>query len=140
MINGQATHTKTVVEVVDDLRHELIDFVTTRFEMLEAEIDEKVRWAKSVAPVLVVGVVLLGSAWLALTGFLVCIIAEAYTPHPWAWTLSFLTVAVLYAVVGGSAAYLAWRELKTKGVKPERTIRVLKEDSAWLRAEARTQL
>jgi len=137
MSNG---HTKTVVEVVDDLRHELIDFVTTRFAMLEAEFDEKVTTFKMAAPVLVIGAGLLGSAWLVLTGFLVCIIAGAFAPNPWAWTVSFLIVGVLYAIVGGAAAYLAWKQLREKGVKPERTIRVLKEDSVWLQTEAKTQL
>ena len=137
MTNG---HTKPIAEVIDELRHELIEFVSTRFAMLEAEFDEKVTSFKMAAPVLVIGMLLLGSAWLALTGFLVSIIAQAYAPNPWALTLSFLTVAVLYAIVGGAAAYMAWKQLKEKGVKPERTIRVLKEDRQWLQKEARTQL
>lgn len=137
MING---HTKTIAEVIDDLRNELIEFVSTRFEMLEAEFDEKIRSFKMAAPTLAIGLVLLGSAWLLLTGFLVTIIAQAFAPHPWNFTLAFLLVAVLYAIVGGAATFLAWRQLKDKGVKPERTIRVLKQDRMWLQTEAKTQL
>src|SRR5215472_3907247 len=137
MTNG---NTKPITEVIEELRHELIDFVSTRFAMLEAEFDEKVRSFKMSAPVLVIGLLLLGSAWLAFTGFLVSIIAQAYAPNPWALTLSFLTVTVLYGIVGGAAAYMAWKQLKDKGVKPERTIRVLKQDSVWLQKEAKQQL
>jgi protein-S-isoprenylcysteine O-methyltransferase Ste14 len=122
------------------LKGELIEFVTTRFAMLEAEFDEKVAWFKMAAPVIGIGIVLLASAWLVFTGFLVCIIAQAFAPNPWSWTVSFLIVAVLYAILGAAAAYLAWGQLKDKGVKPERTIRVLKQDTMWLQREAKTQL
>ena len=132
--------TKTVTEVVEELKSEVIEFVSTRFAMLEAEFDEKVQWFKMAAPLLSVGVILLGTAWLLSTGFLVCMIAQAFAPNPWAWAIAFLVVAALYTIMGGVAAYLAWRQLKEKGVKPERTLRVLKQDTMWLQREAKTQL
>jgi len=135
--NGQ---TKTVIEVVQELKDEIIEFVSTRFSMLQAELEEKIRWLKMAVPVLGLGLVLLGTAWLMLTGFLVCIIAQAFAPHPWDWTVSFLIIGVLYAIVGGAAAFMAWSQLKDKGVKPERTINVLKQDTVWLQTEAKTQL
>ncbi len=108
--------------------------------MLRAEISEKVQSFKMAAPVLTLGLALLLTAWFVLTGFLVCIIAAAFTPHPWAYTVSFLIVGVLYAIVGGAAAFLAWRQLKDKGIAPQRTIEVLKQDRIWLQNESRTQL
>lgn len=136
MING---NTKTVTEVVEELKDEIIEFVSTRFAMLEAEFDEKVQWLKMSVPVLGLGFILLGTAWFLLTGFLVCMIAQAFAPSSWSWAISFLITGVLYATLGGAAAYLAWHQLKDKGVKPERTLRTLKQDTTWLR-EVKTQL
>lgn len=141
MNNGTAcTNTKSIAEVMEDLKNELMDFAITRLKMLRAEISEKVQSFKMAAPVLTLGLALLLTAWFVLTGFLVCIIAAAFTPHPWAYTVSFLIVGVLYAIVGGAAAFLAWRQLKDKGIAPQRTIEVLKQDRIWLQNESRTQL
>ncbi len=137
MTNG---YTKSVPEVITELRDELKDFATTRLEMLRAEINEKVQSFKMAMPVLLTGILLLATAWLVFTGFLVTIIAQAFGPVSWNYTVSFLIVFVLYAIVGGAAAYLAWRQLREKGIKPERTVRVLQQDRVWLQAEGKTQL
>ncbi len=137
MINGNA---KSVIEVVEDLRDEFIAFVTTRIEMVEAEFDEKAQALKTSGPLLGIGMMVLATAWLLFSGFLVCMIAQALAPHPWNWALSFLAVSILYAIVGSAAAYAAWGRLKDKGVKPERTLRVLKQDGLWLQAEAKERI
>lgn len=137
MINGNA---KSVLEVVEQLRDEFIAFVTTRIEMLEAEFDEKTQALRTSGPLLGIGMLILVTAWLLFSGFLVCMIAQAFAPHPWNWALSFLVIAVLYAIAGGAAAYVAWRRLKDKGVKPERILRVLKQDGLWLQTEARERI
>lgn len=137
MINGNA---KSVLEVVEQLRDEFIAFVTTRLEMLEAEFDEKTQALRTSGPLLGIGMLILVTAWLLFSGFLVCMIAQAFAPHPWNWALSFLVIAVLYAIAGGAAAYVAWRRLKDKGVKPERILRVLKQDGLWLQTEARERI
>lgn len=137
MING---HAKTVPEAIAELKDELKEFISTRVQMLHSEMSEKLRALKLAAPTLLVGVLLLLTAWLVFTGFLVAIIAQAFAPSPWAYTLSFVLVAVLYVIVGGATAYIGWRGLRETGIKPERTIRVLKQDRVWLQTEAKTQL
>lgn len=137
MTNG---HVKSVQETLLDLKDELKDFLSTRVAMLRAEMSEKLRIVKMAAPTLVVGLFLLLTAWFVFTGFLIVIIAQAFMPSPWAYTLSFVLVAVLYAIVGGAAAYMAWRRLKTMSLKPERTIRVLEQDRIWIQREAKTQV
>ncbi len=132
--------TKSVAEIITDLKEELQDFIQTRLAMLQSEAKDKLRSFKMAAPVLLTGMLLLGTCWLLLTGFLVCIIAAAFAPNSWNYTVSFLVVGVLYGIVGWAAAGLAWRQLKTKGVKPERTINVLQQDRAWLQAEGKSQL
>jgi membrane protein implicated in regulation of membrane protease activity len=133
-------HAKTLPEAIAELKDELKDFISTRATMLRSELGEKLRMIKLAAPVVLIGVLLLMTAWLLFTGFLVCIIAQAFAPSPWAYTLSFIVVAVLYAIGGGAAAYMGWKQLRSTGLKPERTIRVLEQDRIWLQTEAKSQL
>jgi hypothetical protein len=50
MTNGHTTngHTKTITEVVEDLKNELMEFVSTRFAMLQSEFDDKFQSFKMV--------------------------------------------------------------------------------------------
>lgn len=137
MINEQA---KTVPEAITDLKEELQEFLSTRVAMLRSEMAAKLQTWKMAAPTLVIGLVLLWTAWLAFTGFLICIIAEAFGASSWAIVLSFVIVAVLYGIVGSVVVLFAWKQLKETGVKPTRTMDVLEQDRIWLQTEARTQL
>jgi hypothetical protein len=134
------THVKTVADVVSDLKTELQEFLSTRVAMLRSELGAKLETVKTAMPMLVVGLLLLVTAWLAFTGFLIAIIAEALEPRPWAYVVSSLIVAFIYALVGSVAAMVAWKKMNATGVKPERTIRMLEQDRIWLQTEAKTQL
>ena len=136
VINERA---RTVTEVVTELKEEFEGFARTRLEILRAEMTAKLQQLRMTTPLLVVGVTLLGTAWLAFTGLLVCIVAEAFWPSPWAFVIGFLAVTVGYAIVGGVAARIAVKRLKETSLKPEVTMRVLEQDRVWLQAEARTQ-
>ena len=133
-------HAKSVGEVVADLKEELQEFANTRLGILRSEMSRKLERIKLATPMLVVGVVMLWTAWLVLTGFLVCIIGEAFSPSRWAYAASFILVAVCYGIVGGVATTIAWKNLKETGLKPERTLRVLQQDRVWLQTEAKTQI
>lgn len=137
MANG---YTRPITDVMEELKEELKEFVGTRLAMLRSELNDKFQSFKMAAPVLTIGITLLGTAWLVFTGFLVCIIAQAFAPNPWDYAISFILVSVLYAIVGGLSAYVGWQQLKENGVKPERTIRVLQQDRIWLQAEGKSQL
>lgn len=132
------SHVKNLAEVVADLKEELQEFVGTRVAMLRTEVGAKLQTIKLAMPTLIVGLVLLWTAWLAFTGFLVCIIAQAFWGSSWAFVISFIIVALVYGVVGGMVALFAWKKINESGVKPERTIRVLEQDRIWLQTEAKT--
>jgi Putative Actinobacterial Holin-X, holin superfamily III len=140
-------HTRTVPDAIAELKLELNrlkedlnEFVTTRAQMLRSEMGEKLRTIKMAAPTMVIGFALLLTAWLLFTGFLVTIIAQVFMPSPWAYTFSFILIAVLYSIVGGAAAYMGWKQLRDTSLKPVRTMRVLEQDRIWLQTEAKTQL
>ncbi len=137
MNNG---YTKSPIEVLTDLKMEVLDFVSTRVAMLHSEMQENIRALKIAMPALIVGLMLLGTGWLLLTGFLVVMIAMAFAPHPWAYSLSFIIVAAGYLIFGGIAAAAAWKRIAGKGLTPWRTIRVLQQDKVWIEAEAKAQL
>ena len=137
MTNGNLKHLQ---DVVADLKEEAKEFVNTRVAIFMAEIREKVQTVKMAAPLLIAGLLLLLTAWFLFTGFLVAIIAQAFLPSSWAYLISLVIVAVVYAIAGGGTAMFAVKAMSKNGVKPERTIHVLQQDRIWLQTEAKTQL
>ncbi len=126
--------------VVAELKEESKEFVSTRLSMLRAEMNQKLSAWKSAAPMLVIGLVLLGTSWLLLTAVIVSAIYVAFQGNPWAMCLAFAITFVLYAAFGAIAAYLAIRNMQESGIIPKRTLRVLKDDQVWIANEARVQL
>ena len=108
---------KPVQEVITDLKEELKEFLNTRFAMLRAEMTEKVNNIRMVAPVLLIGIGLLLTAWFTFTGLAIVVIAHL-VPGPWAYVISFAIVTVAYGAIGASSAMYAWGKLKHTGVKP----------------------
>src|SRR5438093_1387722 len=96
--------------------------------MLRSEINEKIRSIKTAAPMLLTGVVLLLTAYLLVTLSIVFLVSTAFYNNPYRWFLSFLLVGVLWAIIGGLAAAFGVRELRTRGLMPKKTIKVLRED------------
>ena len=105
MTNGNLRHLQ---DVINDLKDEAKDFLNTRLAMLMAEMRQKMQTIKMAAPLLVIGLLMLVTAWFVFTGFLIAIIAQAFLPSAWAYVLSFIIVAVLYAIIGGGAAAMAY--------------------------------
>ena len=136
MTNG---YTKSLPQIVNDLKAELKDFVATRLAMLRSEISEKLSSLKAAVPSLVLGLILLLTAWLLFNGFLVTIIAMAFGT-PWGWVWAFLIVAAAYLLLGGMLTLGGFNKLKNMKLVPERTIRVLKQDEVWLQTEAKSQI
>lgn len=71
---------------------------------------------------------------LALTAFLVIVIGNALGGAYWAGAL---IVGVVFLLVGGLLARSAMKKIARTGLKPDETIRSLKEDRRWLKHEAR---
>ncbi len=140
MTNGYTNNGRSVAEVMHEFREDLKDFVTTRIQMLRNEVSEKVGAWKVGLPAMVIGLVLLATAFLLFTAGLVNAIALAFAGQPWGFALSFFIVFALYGLAGGLLVMYGWRTAKAGGITPEKTIRVLKQDQVWLKTEARTQL
>ena len=131
---------RTLAGVVAELKDELKEFISTRIQMLKSELRDKISSLKVAAPLGIIALVLLGTAYLLFTLMLVALVAVAFEGSSYQWFLSFLIVGVLWSIVGGMCALFAWREFRQQGLAPKKTMKVLKEDQVWLQTEARTQL
>src|SRR5512146_261706 len=132
MTNGE----RSVAGVLSEIKDEVKEFAQTRIEMLKSEMKDKVSSWKTAVPLIGVGLVFGATAWFVLTAALIASVAEAFYPSRFAYFFSFIIVGVIYALVGVICATFAIRELRARGVMPERTIRVLKQDQVWLQTEA----
>lgn len=130
---------RTMAGVIAELKGEAKEFVQTRIDMLRSELRDKIKAWKLAIPVIAIGLVLLATAWLVLTGALIAVISAAFYPSRFAYFFGFIIVGAVYALAGSIAGAFAWRELKEQGIMPQRTIQVLKDDRVWLQTEARGQ-
>lgn len=128
--------TKSLQQVLHEMKDELRDFISTRFELLQAEMLDKWNSLKAAAPMLAVGAVLLAAALGAFTFGLIAL-AAVLIGGEYRWALGAAAVTVLYAVIGGALAWVSIRQLQADGLAPDRTLRVLKQDQMWARKEAR---
>jgi hypothetical protein len=127
-------------EVLNDLKIELKDFISTRIQMLQSEMNEKVGTLKASAPAIVVGVLFAVTAWIMFSLALVFLLSMAFEGQPYQYALSFGIVFVVYALIGAVAISFGLNSIKARGMTPERTLRVLKQDQIWMKTEAKNEL
>lgn len=135
-----ATNGRTLAEVAADIKEEIKEFAQTRIQLFKAESRQKLALLKIAALLAAVAVVLLATAHLLLTLGLVAVTAAVFANNPYRWAFGFFGIAILWATLGGVAAYFAKREFTLKGIVPRRTFEVLKGDKIWLQREAKDHL
>jgi len=131
------TNGRTIADVMNEAKIEFKQFAETRIAMLQSEIREKIETIKASAPLMVVGALLALTAFLVLTAALICLVYVVFAGSRYAPFLACLIVGVVYAVIGGGLLFVGYRGISKKGLVPERTIKVLKDDKNWLQNEAR---
>jgi hypothetical protein len=134
-----AENGRSLAQVIAELKDELKNFVQTRLEMLRAEWREKLQAWKLALPLMACGVALLATSWFLLTAAFIAIVAAAFYPSRFAYFFAFAIVGAIYSLVGAMATAFAIREMRVRGMIPQRTIQVLKDDATWLQTEARSQ-
>jgi hypothetical protein len=132
--------TRPISATINEAKAEFKQFAETRLAMLQAEMKEKATTLKESVPMLALGALMGATAFLVLTGSLICLLRLAFADSPFGWFLSFVIVGVVYAVIGGGALLFGYQNIKKAGLVPERTVKVLREDRVWLQNEAREQL
>jgi uncharacterized membrane protein YqjE len=130
---------RSLAAIIAEMKEELQEFAQTRSRMFKAEFQEKFTALKIAALLAGVGALLLGTAYLLFTMALVALVTVLFRDNPYGWFFAFSAIAVLWALFGAVAAYLAKREFELKGILPKRTLEVLKGDKLWIQAEAKNQ-
>lgn len=133
-------HGHNLAAVVSEIRDELKEFIRTRVQMMKSELHETVSASKVWLPLAAAAAIFFGTAYLLLTIAIVALVSVLFMTNPYRWFLSFLIVAVIWAVSGAVSAYLAWIQLRAQGVFPKRTVEVLKADGIWLQNEVRSHI
>jgi uncharacterized membrane protein YqjE len=127
---------KSLQQVLYEIKDELRDFISTRVDLLRAELVDKWSGIKAAAPMLAAGAALLLAAFFTFTFGLVAL-AATLIGGEYRWALGAAAVTVLYGVVGGVLAWMSSKQLQAEGLAPQRTLRVLKQDQMWAKNEAR---
>ena len=131
---------KNLTEVVNEIKVEAKEFVSTRLQMLTMEMKEKVSAWKVAVPLLIGAAVCALIAFIVLNYALVAFLAALFAPSPYNWCFAALIVGFFYLIVAGALYWIGTRELKAEPLTPARTLRVLKQDQIWLQNEARSQV
>jgi uncharacterized membrane protein YqjE len=137
-MNSDEMNNKTLGAVLAEIKDDLKDFLQTRYEMLAAELKEKVGVWKVSVPMLLMALVLAWTAFLSITFALIAAIRPLFGSQ-YGWAFAAIIVAAFYLVMASLIAWLAYREIQYAGVAPKKTMEVLKQDQIWLQNEARQQ-
>jgi len=130
---------KSLAQLFSEFKDEIKEFTATRIAMLRAEMREKVNAALAALPAIAVGIVLTLLSVFFLCTALVAVVAMALGGGAGAWAAAFAIVGGIFLLAGGLAIAFGVKRLKARGLKPERTLRILKQDQIWLRNETRSE-
>lgn len=139
MSNGrfaEVNPNKPLGTVLHEIKDDLKEFLETRYEMLAGELRDKLAVWRTSLPMLVIAAVLGVTAFLCITFAIIAALRPLFDSE-YGWAIAAVIVAVLYLLVAGILAWLAYRELQYEGMAPKKTMEVLKQDQVWIQNEAR---
>ena len=139
-MNSELGSGRSLAAILGDMKNELLEFAQTRMELFKTELREKLGALKSAAPAVVIGAVLLLTAFLLLSLALVALVAAGFSEGPYRWFFGFLIVGLLWCAGGGMAVYAAKRRVSRQSMVPKKTMSVLNGDKVWLHKEKREAL
>ena len=133
MTDGRFENERSLQGMLQEIKHEIKEFVQTRFEIFKQEMQEKLSAYRAALPMAAAGILFIVTACFLITGAIVAAIALAL-----GWPLAFLIVGLGYFILGAAAGWLAYTDVTSQAIKPERTLEVLKQDQAWIEQEAKS--
>ena len=71
---------KTIATILAETKEEIQQFVSTRVDMLKAEMEQKVRTFKTAIPVILVAAALLLAGWISLTFAVIALLHSIFVP------------------------------------------------------------
>lgn len=125
--------------MVNEVKTEFSDFISTRFTLLRAELKQKSRLLEFALPMIAVGALCLIIALAFANIAILAAIAWSFGGGLLSWLWSALILFGAYLLTGLIVAGLGLHEVKVTGIMPTRTIEVLKQDQHWAKREAKVQ-
>jgi Putative Actinobacterial Holin-X, holin superfamily III len=122
-----------LLEIRDDLKM----FAQTRAQLLRAEISEKMRTWKSSMVFLTLAAIFLLTGWFTSVFAVIALLNSWIVSGRYGWFLGGLIVSAILLVSGALCGRAGYRAIKASGVKPTRTLRVLKQDQEWIQRGTR---
>lgn len=139
-MNHEAHNGKSIASILAETRDSFKEFIATRIALFRTELQEKLASLKRGAPLAIVALLFLSTAYVLFTLAAVGVVLALLPGNPWRWCLAFLAVAVLWSIVGAIAASMAMKRMALKELVPRRTLNVLKGDGVWIRSEVKNQI
>lgn len=130
---------KSLAQLLSEFKDEIKEFAATRIAMLRAEMREKMSAVLAALPAIAAGIVLALLSVFFLCIALVAVVAMVLGGGAGAWAAAFAIIGGIFLLAGGLAIAFGVSRLKARGLKPERTLRILKQDQIWLRNETRNE-
>ncbi len=127
----------TFALLLSELKNESVEFVRTRVQLFVSELRDKAGKSRKSAPFAAVALFFGGVAFLLFTLAAVGLVAIAFWGSPFAFFWGFLIIGVLYLLLGAINSIIGYYALT--GLAPEKTIKVLRDDTSWVRAELSRQ-
>ena len=118
--------------LLSDITGETVELVRQELGLFTAELQQKLSRAGIGAGLLGAGALVAYSGWLFL--LLAAVFALAIVVPAWA---AALIVGVLVIGIGGVLALVGKSRMRADALAPDRTIRSLREDQAWIKERFR---
>jgi hypothetical protein len=118
--------------LLSDITGETVELVRQELALFKAEMQEKLGRAGIGAALLGAAALVAYSGWVFL--LLAAVLALALVLPAWA---AALIVGVLVVGVGGVLALIGRSRMRADALAPERTVRSLREDQAWIKERFR---
>jgi Putative Actinobacterial Holin-X, holin superfamily III len=129
---------KSIAAIIAETKQELKDFVQTRAQIFQAETKEKVKAWKMSGILIGAGVLLLLTSWFTFVFAVVALLHSLLGNGDYSWCFGGLIVGALLLVSGLGLAGAGYSDIRKAGVKPTRTLRILKQDQEWIQNQGRT--
>lgn len=129
---------KSIGSVISETKDELKSFLQTRAQLFQAEARQKLQTWKMSALLIGVGTLLLLTAWFAFVFALVALLHSWLGHGDYSWCFGALIIGALFLISGLGLVFSGYQDIKKAGVKPDRTLRILKRDQEWIQSQTRT--
>jgi hypothetical protein len=123
---------RSLATLLSDVAGETVELVRQELALFKAELQEKLSKAGIGAALVGAGALIAYSGWLFL--LLAAVFALALVLPVWA---AALIVGALVLGIGGVLALIGKSRMRADALTPERTMRSLREDQAWIKERFR---